>query len=424
VTKQGGTWLRSGRWGRTAVLMALAGWPLPLPAMTVEEAVAIGLGRHPELAAASAEIRAARTEVDVAKGGYLPSITVSGGPQEVSPDQWAYDVTAAQMVHDWGQVRSQVRGARATERQRQEEWLVARDEAALDVVETYLDLLLAQRQREVDLAQIATLEDFAQMTGLRAQGGYADRSEPDRSKLELARARQRLASDEGLLADAAAQFETLVGTGPGPMVEPAPRSMIRALAAEDIDALVDAAPLYRKTVEDTQYARAEYEGARASLLPRVNLEASALSREIGGRMESDAVVAVRLRMAPMQGLSSFDRLEGAGERVDAAQWREGAARREIERRLRNLTTNGTALAEQEEALSRQVGSAGELGGLYREQFEAGKRDIIDLITIQREHYDARRSLNEVHLQLIRIQYQIAAQLGRLTDLIAMKGGEQ
>lgn len=60
--------------------MALAGWPLPLPAMTVEEAVAIGLERHPEMAAASAEIRAARTEVNVAKGGYLPSVTLSGGP--------------------------------------------------------------------------------------------------------------------------------------------------------------------------------------------------------------------------------------------------------------------------------------------------------------------------------------------------------
>ncbi|HUD30852.1 MAG TPA: TolC family protein [Novosphingobium sp.] len=402
-------------------LLTLAAWPFHVTAMTLEEAVATGLERHPEIAAAAAEIRAAKTDVDVAKAGYLPSVSISGGPQDVSPDEWAYDVTAAQMLHDWGQVKSQVRGARATQRQRQEEWLVARDTATLDIVETYLDLLLARRQREVDLAQIATLEDFAQMTGLRAQGGYADRSEPDRSQLELARARQRLASDEGLIADAASQFQTLVGTAPEDLVEPAPKSMIQAIAAEDTDALIDAAPLYRKTVEDTNHARAEYDETRSSILPRVNLEATALSREIGGHMESDSVVAIRLRMNPMQGLSSLHRVEGAGQRVDAAQWKEGAARRDIERRLRNMTTNGTALADQEQALERQVSSAGELGGLYREQFEVGRRDIIDLITIQREHYDARRSLNEVHLQLIRVQYQIAAQLGRLTDLFELEG---
>lgn len=403
-------------------VLGIVFWPGPTTAMTLEEAVAAGIGRHPQIAAAAAEVRAAQTEVRVAKAGYLPAISVSGGPQDISPDEWAYEVTAAQMVQDWGQAKSQVRGARATQRQRRDEWLIARDEAALDIIETYLDLLLARRQREVDLAQIATLEDFAQMTGLRAQAGYADRSEPDRSKLELARARQSLASDEGLIADAASQFETLVGHPPDELAEPSPRSLM-ALASGSTDALIDAAPLYLKAVEDTAHARAEYDETRSSILPRVNLEATALSREIGGRMQSDAILAVRLRMNPVQGLSSFDRVDGAHQRIDAAQWKERAARRDIERRLRNLTTNGTALADQEVALQRQVSSAGELGGLYREQFEAGKRDIIDLITIQREHYDARRSLNEVHLQLIRIQYQIAAQLGRLTDLIELEGAE-
>lgn len=401
-------------------LLMLASRPCPTLAMTLEEAVTTAIRRHPEIAAAMSEVRAAKTDVDVAKAGYLPEVSVSGGPQDISPDAWAYEVTAAQMVHDWGQVKSRVRGSRATQRQRQDEWLVARDEAALDIIETYLDLLLARRQREVDLAQIATLEDFAQMTGLRATGGYADRSEPDRSQLELARARQRLANDEGLLADAASQFETLVGTPPDALEEPAPRTMI-PLASGDADALIDAAPLYLQRVEESERARAEYAETRASILPRVNLEATALSREIGGRMQSDTILALRLRMNPMQGLSSFDRVEGAQQRVEAAQWKEAAGRREIERRLRNLATNGAALADQKTALERQVSSAGDLGGLYREQFEAGKRDIIDLITIQREHYDARRSLNEVHLQLVRIQYQIAAQLGRLTDLIQLEG---
>ncbi|PNU06723.1 hypothetical protein A8V01_00590 [Novosphingobium guangzhouense] len=387
--------------------------------MTVEEAVLIAIARHPTLAAATSEVKAAHTEVKAARSGYLPSFSASGGPQETSPDEWAYEVTAAQMIYDWGLTRNKVDGARASERQRRAEWFIARDDAASDVIETYLDVLLAQSQTEIDLAQIATLEDLVHMTGERADSGYADRSEPERAELELARARQRLASDEGQAADAAAQYETLVGTRPDNLQQPAPLSMSQRIKGQDIDALIDEAPLYRKALEDTRSARAQFGEARAGILPRLNLEATALSREIGGRMESDAVVAVRLRMSPMQGLSAFHRIDAAQQKVNAAQWTEAATRRDISRQLRNLIVTSTALEDQALALRNQVSGAGELSDVYREQFAVGRRDIVDLVTIQREHFDARRALNEITLQSIRIQYRIAASLGKLSELLPL-----
>ncbi|GLK44629.1 hypothetical protein GCM10017612_25490 [Novosphingobium resinovorum] len=388
-------------------------------AMTVEDAVAAAIARDPTLSAARSEVKAAHTDVDVARSGYLPSISASGGPQEVSPDQWAYEVTAAQMVHDWGQTRSKVGSARATERQRRADWSIARDEAARDVIEIYLDVVLARLQREVDLDQISALTGLSHMTEMRADSGYADRSEPDRTQLELARARQKLASDDGQAAAAAAQFETLVGALPEHLEQPTPISMIRYLETQDIDALIDEAPRYLKALEETHYTRAQFDDTRSAMLPRINLEATALNREIGGRMASDAVVALRLRMTPMQGFSSFDRANAARERVNAAQLKETAVRRDISRELRNLTTSATALEQQAQALHAQVAGAGSLIGLYREQFQVGRRDIVDLVTIQREHFDALRSLNEVKLQTIRIQYRIAAQLGKLSDLVAL-----
>lgn len=403
----------------TIASLVLGSPPKPARAMTVEEAVAAAIAKNPTMSAAKSEVKAAHTDVRAARAGYLPSISASGGPQELSPDEWAYEVTAAQMVHDWGQTRSRIDSARATERQRHAEWSIARDEAARDVIEIYLDVVLARLQRDVDLAQISTLEDLSHMTAMRADSGYADRSEPDRTQLELARARQRLASDDGQAGNAEAQFETLVGALPEHLEQPTPESMVKRLEAQDIDALIDEAPVYLKALEDTHYARAQFDDARSAILPRVNLEATALSREIGGRMASDAVVALRLRMTPMQGLSSFDRADAARERVNAAQLKEAAVRRDIARELRNMTTTAAALEQQAQALRAQVADAGNLSGLYREQFEVGRRDIVDLVTIQREHFDARRSLNEVTLQTVRIQYRIAAQLGRLSDLIAL-----
>lgn len=389
----------------------------PASAATLAEAVAAGLARNPDVAAAQSDRDAAQDEVRAARSGYLPSVSVSGGPQDLAPDKWSYEVTAAQTLYDWGQARSRVAGARAAERGLSQDLLFARDRAVLDITETYLDVLLARRQREVDMAQVASLEDLARMTALRAQGGYSDRAEADRARLELTRARQRLASDEGVLADAIGQYETLVGRPPDVLALPAPPSLLHDPALQDPAATIDNAPQYRKAQEDTDYAVAQYDDARASARPHLDLEATALSREIGGRMQSDSIVALRLRLDPMQGLGTFRRIDGARERIRAAQFREGAVRREIERRLRNLVTNGKALEQQEQALGAQVDGAGELSGVYREQFEVGRRDIIDLVTIEREHFDARRSLNEVQIQLIRVQYQIAAQIGSITDLV-------
>lgn len=335
----------------------------------------------------------------------------------MSPDEWDYEVTTTQMVYDWGQTQNKVSAARATERQRHEDWIIVRNEAALDVIETYLDVLLARQQCEVDLEQLSAVEHLNRMTKLRAESGYADRSEPDRTVLELARARQHLASDQGITLDSIAQFETLVGTTPDILVEPERVSTLDAYAEPNFTILVEGAPLYRKAAEITNYALAQYDEIRSSNLPRVSVEATALRREIGGRMQSDGILALRLRVNPMQGLSAFDRIAGARQHIEAAQWNEAAVRRDIERRLRNLIINGAALVDQVHALEEQVADAEQLGRVYREQFEVGRRDIVDLVTIQREFFDAKRSLNEVRLQLIRIRYRFAAQIGRLDELL-------
>ncbi|MFT4054109.1 MAG: TolC family protein [Novosphingobium sp.] len=408
---------------RFTLIMIVVATITPMPqsvnAMTVNEAVAAALARHPTLSAAGSEVKAAHSEVKAAKSGYLPSISASGGPQGASPDEWAYEVTVAQPVYDWGATTDKVDSARATEQQRRIEWTIARDQSASDVIEIYLDVMQGQMQHEANLSQIEALENLSRMTSIRADGGYADRSEPDRTRLELARARQRLASDMGQAANACAQFETLVGAPPDGLVQPRPASMMQRIKGMYLEALIDEAPLYRKALKETHYALARFSEARSSAMPHVNLEATALSREINGRMANDAVIALRLRMTPMQGLASFDRIDAARERVEAAHWKEAATRRDIARALQDLITNATALDQQEQALLQQVSDAENLSSVYFEQFEVGRRDIIDLVTIQRELFDARRSLIEVTLQLVRIQYRIASQIGKLSDLVAL-----
>ncbi|WP_199792351.1 TolC family protein [Allosphingosinicella vermicomposti] len=383
----------------------------PAGAMPLAEAVRLGLANNPDVQAAKVDIAAAETDVAIATNGYLPTLSVSGGPRSFSFDDVTYDVTAAQTVYDWGRTTSRVDGAKALKRQAAADALVRRDAAALDIVELYLDILLNEGLIETDRRHIERLELIHQMTQARASGGYSDKSEPERSGLELARARERMAEDEGRRRDVGNQFLLLVGEPATNLNTPSPDPLLASAMTRGFEAAVPDAPLYQKAIEDTRVAEATAREARAGQLPQLNLEASTLRRDLGGRAQSDTMVGVRFRMDTMQGLSSFQRARAAQQRVESARWREGVVARDISRDVRNMIDMLDLLVAREKTLLEQVDGSAALGHLYAEQFEVGRRDVIDLLNVQRETFEADRQAITVRIEQLRLHYRIAAKLG-------------
>ncbi|AGI24175.1 TolC family protein [Pseudomonas sp. MT3] len=403
--------------GKSIIGLLLLGLPLCAPAIPLDEAVRAGLAIHPQLRSALAEAERAGTEVDIAKGGYYPAVSLSGGPQEFDFGEVVYDATVSQMLYDWGRVSSKVDSASADRRRLTEAALVARDDAALDIVETYLDVLAAERRVDTVRRHIQRLDGIREMTQARGGDGYADRSELDRANLELSRAGEQLSLEKGSLQDARNQYALLVGQAPGDLVEPEPASLQRYLAGSDLSRVIQDAPLQRKAVEEANAAEAGVREAKSALLPQLNLEATALRREVGGRPESDSVLALRLRMDTFQGLSNFRRPTAAQQRLESARWSADAMQRDIRRQLQTLFDNGETLRWREQSLSQQVSESEQVGELYREQFEVGRRDVIDLLNVQRERFEAERQLVNLHIERKRIEYRAAAQVGLLGSLL-------
>ncbi|KRW62443.1 TolC family protein [Pseudomonas sp. TTU2014-080ASC] len=392
------------------------GVSMPLVAMPLDEAVQLGLAINPQVRAAMAEAARAGTDVDIAKGGYYPAVSMSGGPQEFDFGEVVYDLTASQMLYDWGRVASKVESANATQRKKLEELMVAQDDAALDIVETYLELLAAEQRLESVRMHIEHIDSIRQMTEVRGQG-YSDRSELDRASLELVRAQEQMSAEKGKLQDLRNQFLILVGQEPEALEIPEPYSLERYLARGDVGKVISSSPLQRKALEDANVAEAELREAKASLLPQLNLEASHLRREIGGRMEDDSMVSLRFRMETIQGLSNFYRPAAAQQRLEAARWSADAMQRDIRRKLQTLFDTAETLRWREQSLQQQVQQADQVTGLYREQFEVGRRDVIDLLNVQRERFEAERQLINLKIEQKTIEYRAAAQVGLLSAML-------
>ncbi|MFC4206847.1 TolC family protein [Vreelandella malpeensis] len=400
-------------------LVGLGLLPMTSGAITLDEAVRRGLEINPLVARAEQELLEARTEVEIARDGYWPTVGLSAGPEGFSTSNFGYDLTASQTLYDWGRVRSQVDGASAVERQFEQELNLVSEEAALDVAEVYLDVANARRREAVVERHIEALERIGRLTRSRSDVGYADRTETDRAALEIARAREQAALEEGARRDAVLQFRRLVGEAPDAMVWPDPPALTAILrdAPQVLDEAILDSPQFRQSEERIAQARAGTEEARAALKPRLNLEGSMLRREIGGTMEDDTVVALRLRMDTFQGLSNFRRTESAQQRLEAARWGVEVARRDVGRTLGSLIENFEALGWRREALEAQLGNAASVVEVYEEQFAIGLRDVFDLLSLQRDAFEAERQLVELETEQARMQYRAAAQLGLLYPLM-------
>lgn len=389
----------------------------PAMAMPVQEAVRQGLAIHPDVRAAEKDEAAAGTDVKVAEGGFYPSVTVSGGPTNSGIYGASYSLTAAQMLYDWGHVSSQIDSAEATQHGLSQDLRVKRDSAALDIVATYLDVLAARQEQEADNRHIARLREILDMTKNRSQTGYTDTSEPARTVLELSRAEQQLAADKGKLIDSGNQFSLLVGEAPGALEEPPPRSVEHYVAENDLGALVKAAPLYLKAVEAVKVAKAQLDDAQATLLPQLNVEASASRDDVGGVAEKQSFIGLRFRMNTFQGFSNFQKVDGARQRVESAQAKLDSAERDLRREVQSVFDSAEMLRRQEDVLRDQVNRSADLSLTYQEQFRVGRRDVIDLLTLQAQRFQAERQLVDLHFQEVRAQYQAAAQLGLIGPLL-------
>lgn len=408
------------------VLMAglmLGTWLLttPVTAMTLPEAVRQGVASHPAIQAAEAEAESAATQVDIARDGYWPSVEMSAGPENSLTGELGYDITATQVLYDWGKVGAQVDNASAQHRQQMASLKVTTDEVALDIIEIYLDVLASRRRVAEVETYIERLEALADLTVDRGSGGYADRSEAERARLELSRAHEQLSIEQGSLQEAGRQFRVLVNRPPDALQRPTPTMMAERFSDDQriISAIRDA-PLLRQSRAELEAARAELDESQARLKPQLNLEGSVLRREIGGRMEEDTVLALRVRMEPFQGLSNFRRTDAARQRVEASEWSQRATHRDLRRQITSLVEQDDVLAWRLEALDEQIDNAVDVIETYRDQFDVGFRDVADLLSIERDRFEAKRQRVDLGIERLRIQYRVAAQLGQLGSVLGAR----
>lgn len=410
----------------------------PAYAVELRDAVQAALSTNPEIRQAVANRVATQEERVQAQGLWYPRISVKGSagvrnlrnPTRRSigiADQTLYPIEGElivdQLLFDSGGREAEIRrqasrtdaaAARVEERS---------EFVALNVARTYIDYLLQQRL-------VAIAEDNAtfheRLSGDLREGvsrgsiSVADQQQAE-ERLQSARARVTEARED--LETAAITFRTLTGMPVDSVSMPPDLSQCQPGTLEEAEAMArQNNPRVQEAIADLNTAREDIRAARSEIGPRVNLEGRARAgHDIDGfaGRTTDLLGQVVLRWDLYNGGIKEANVREQRARADEVHARLFERTRRAEEDTRtawNRLQNQSRLVSELETQGRITD---DLLLSYREQFNIGRRSLLDVLDAQNTRNNVQAQAETARLAKLYAQYRVLAASNRLIECLGV-----
>ncbi|HER34366.1 MAG: TolC family outer membrane protein [Halothiobacillaceae bacterium] len=360
---------------------------------------------NPEVQASWHAFVSAGHDIDVARGGYLPTVDAVGSIAQESRNYGVnedYSVAAAeisltQMLYDGFFTRSEVERFDNAQLVRFYELLGSAEDVALEALSAYQDV---RRQRElVELAD----EIYQEHLDVKAQveestrAGVARGADLEQINARVALSRSNLVDEISNLHDVTARYLRLVGEGPAERLDPI--ALDDSALPEDVAAAMKFAyqgnPSFRAALREIEASRATVDSRRAAYQPRLNLNASygVDNRDDFGVRENqrDARVGLELRFNLYNGGSDRAAVKSAVEQLSVSKSLRDKACVDMRQQLQIAYNDVRKLSDQIETLNNYRLAADRVRVAYRNQFRIGQRTLLDVLDAENEYFRASRS---------------------------------
>jgi adhesin transport system outer membrane protein len=411
------------------------------PALGVDlrEAVQAALNTNPEIRQAVHNKLATKEERKQAEGRWYPTISVEGsaGLRRLrNPTRRALGIADQGLEPVEGFIIADQllwnSGGRVAEIKRQAsrtDAAAARIEersefVALNVSRAYIDYLL--QQRLVAIAQDNATFHERLAADLREGVARGSISVADQQQAEerLQSARARVTESQEDLDAAAIQFQTLTGAPIDAVNMPPDLSgQMPASLPEAEEAARQNNPRVQEAIADLNTTKEEIKSAQAELGPRFNAEASArYGDDIDGFQgrTSDLTARVVMRWKIFDGFANTANVREQKQRSNEVHARLFQRTRQAEEDVRSAwsrLTNQTRLAGELETQGRV---ADDLLLSYREQFNVGRRSLLDVLDAQNTRFNVQASLETARMAKLYAQYRVLAASNRLIEALGVQ----
>jgi adhesin transport system outer membrane protein len=392
--------------------------------ITLNEAVAVGLATNPEYGVVANNRRATDEELNQAKALYWPSIdlradtgaeysddpaTRAGADPNDEEELWRYEagVTLTQLLFDgfetrYENKRQEARVKSASHRVKETSELVG-----LAIVESYLEVM---RQRELlAIARQNVAEHLSIMEQIEdsAGAGRSTQADVEQIKARVASARAQESNVRQQLRFAEAAYKREVGDPPQNLEMPiVPVDALEANVEEEVKIALYQSPTLDIFEADIQVAHAEYQGAKSTMYPQLDLQLNAREGKdlngVRGR-DTSASALVVMNWNLFRGGGDTARVREHINREAQAKESRVEASRNIENDVRQTWARMVSAGERAREFSAQAAANREVVRAYKDQFDLNRRTLLDVLDSQNEYFVSKsNTVNAEYVEMFAV----------------------
>jgi adhesin transport system outer membrane protein len=402
-------------------------------AQTLREAVCNMLEFEPELNAGEYDTLSSREDQKIARSKLFPrlSLNASSGvsDRDRSTDallrsgetllQNQVGVSLRQLLYDGGTARNESRASRNAflAQQYLEKSMI--ETRVVDLSEVYLEVIRTRRQIELAQLNVANHERMRDMLKERVRAG-GSRSDYALVQGRLGLATNTLATAKLSYRLAKGRFERLTGRPPGELSQPDIPRIPNSLHDIDLSQNHD----YLAAVEALEAAEHRAKATRGYNRPQIYLDGNASAgRDVNGVRGEDNEVSALVVASWDLFAGGYNRGVQQREHFQVGKYEELKRTADLQRQY-----NLDVLWQEREGSLSSVQAlqqyATELDGVaadYKEQFEVGRQELLNILDVQSETYTAQSRLLDARFDLDTSAYRILGVQGLATKYIL--GGE-
>jgi len=400
-------------------------------------AVQKAIDTNPEVTARLNALRAASKEVDVAKGGYLPTVDLSAdigrerdkvdqrNPESRSFSRSGLALTANQVLWDGRFTANEVDRLGHARKVRYFEFLAASEDTALEAARAYIDVL--RFRKLVGLAEDNYVQHkyvFDQLQS-KFKAGVGRGVDTEQANARLALADSNLTTESANLHDVASRYLRVVGEAPANGLAALPR--IDATLSGDNTQVISQALARNASVsaavENLRAVESEAKTKDSPFQPRVEARLrSGLGNNFDGLLDRKSATSAQilLNWNLYNGGSDQARTKQFADLINQAADQRDKACRDVRQTIGIAYNDITRARTQLAALDRNVLAIEKARDAYRQQFDIGQRSLLDLLNAENELYTAKRAYANAEYDLLLAQVRTHAARNTLLSTLGLR----
>ncbi|MCW7552617.1 TolC family protein [Endozoicomonas gorgoniicola] len=400
----------------------------PVWSLTINESVRLAMETNPIAKTLNIDVEAGEAKLKQKESGYYPQISLSaeGGSSRSTGKTWTSHTRSSldvkQMVFDFYKTRHQIESTEFKLKNKEFLRKEGRQRLALLVSKAYLEVLKLRQILALMDDNIAFYERLLEQMQQREKAGASSFSDVQRIQSLLQNARTIQVAYQADNTFAREAFTLIVGQAPDNLVIPALEKMNVSLNLPGVITRTLASyygvMAKRQNIESARSSLAE---SRSERYPDISLKASVSSEhslQTQSKWKSDNKMLVVLSYNLWDGGNLEQRISENHSLFLRSQYQLDDYLKNLEKDVREAYNSMKRFREEKRLNSEALAINKQIVQLYREEFDLGQRNLIDITTAQNDYHKSMVDSVYFHYEYYSSMMNIMFYLNKVTESVS------